>query len=384
MEKQIYSLKMLEHSSDSYYKEIREFTNEVVDRSMGSISSLINAYKTYLIEEQNEQELEYEEYLLDFLSMGVFWKSYSKTALSVIYAPYDTLALMSHWRKRSQLLKPAIDFTRGVCFTLLMLPKISVNGEYQYPKKHTFNQFLKWLAATGEYNEQILRLRKFEIFITSLTSGEAGYIFKEIIDFADWFEQVSLDNLGKFTQNVDEFLGTCHEKFRWREDRIQCSAPRLEYHYNMLGAELMNRAFRREFNQTQETVILLPGCMRRHHNERCKASPKAKGHICRGCEKNCEVNQLRKLGLEQNFKCYIIPHSSDLSQWATSDNDQKLGVIASACVTSLVEGGLELRRYGVPAQCVLLDYSGCQKHWHPEGVTTELNLNEMTRILERE
>jgi hypothetical protein len=58
------------------------------------------------------------------------------------------------------------------------------------------------------------------------------------------------------------------------------------------------------------------------------------------------------------------------------------GVVAVACVPTLVEGGGELKRYGVPAPCVLLDYSGCKKHWHPEGVPTSLNFGELRRILE--
>jgi hypothetical protein len=57
-------------------------------------------------------------------------------------------------------------------------------------------------------------------------------------------------------------------------------------------------------------------------------------------------------------------------------------VIAAACVTTLVEGGWELKRYDVPAQCVLLDYSGCKKHWHSVGIETALNVRELNRILD--
>ncbi|MEJ2636983.1 MAG: DUF116 domain-containing protein, partial [Calditrichia bacterium] len=77
---------------------------------------------------------------------------------------------------------------------------------------------------------------------------------------------------------------------------------------------------------------------------------------------------------------YIIPHASDLSLWSPRPGRPRRGVIASACVTTLVEGGWELKRYGVPAQCVLLDYSGCKKHWHCEGFPTALNVRELKRI----
>jgi hypothetical protein len=380
----IYSLDILEQSSDKYYSEISDFTDVVVERSQGAISSLIRAYINYLSSIKKEKPREYEEYLLDFLCFGILWKSFSRTALSVAYAPFGTLAKMSHWRKLNKFWKPTIDTFRGICFTLFMLPDEKVNGEFKYPTKRSLSKFFKWMAATGEYNEQVLRLRTFKEFYQTILDEEATYLFKEIIDFSDWFEAKCNKELGKYTPNVDEFLEISKTKFIWREDRIQCSAPRLEYHFNMVGAELMNRAFRTEFNETTRTAILLPGCMRKHTDEQCTATEVERGHVCMGCSRDCAVNRLRIMGKKKKFEVFIIPHSSELSQWSSSEDEEKLGVIASACVTSLVEGGLELRRYGVPAQCVLLDYSGCSKHWHPEGLTTELNIDEMVRILNRD
>ena len=93
------------------------------------------------------------------------------------------------------------------------------------------------------------------------------------------------------------------------------------------------------------------------------------------------------MGKNQNyggFEVYIIPHASDLSLWSSNGNGHQRGVIASACVTTLVEGGWELKRYDVPAQCVLLDYCGCKKHWHQEGIQTALNVRELKRIVQQD
>ncbi len=93
------------------------------------------------------------------------------------------------------------------------------------------------------------------------------------------------------------------------------------------------------------------------------------------------MNQLREMGLRQGFDVYIIPHASDLSLWSPRAGQPRRGVVAAACVTTLVEGGWELKRYDVPAQCVLLDRAGCRKHWRCEGVTTALNMRELKRKL---
>ncbi len=151
----------------------------------------------------------------------------------------------------------------------------------------------------------------------------------------------------------------------------------------MVGAELMNRAFRNEFLKSETKVVLVPGCMRGRREGECKAVKVKEGLICNECLPGCRVNQLRNLGKkysgDNGFEVYIIPHASDLSLWSPQSGRPKRGVIASACVTTLVEGGWELKRYDVPAQCVLLDYSGCKKHWHSVGFPTLLNIRELKR-----
>lgn len=47
----------------------------------------------------------------------------------------------------------------------------------------------------------------------------------------------------------------------WRKDVIFCVSRRAEYHLNMVGAEIMNRAYRERFIKTPKKAVLLPACM---------------------------------------------------------------------------------------------------------------------------
>ena len=85
--------------------------------------------------------------------------------------------------------------------------------------------------------------------------------------------------------------------------------------------------------------------------------------------------------MKQGFDVVVIPHSSDLSRWAPKKGEPVTGVVASACLSVLVQGGWELKRYGVPAQCVLLNECGCRKHWHREGFPTGLDIRELKKIV---
>lgn len=214
------------------------------------------------------------------------------------------------------------------------------------------------------------------------TPDQVAEMFKAIESFTFWFKEEAQKELGRYTENVDSFLKNAGEHYKWREDRISCTRSEEEYHLNMVGAELMNRALRREFEQTDSKAVLLPGCMRKLPAWECKATKVPGGLKCIGCTPGCKVNDIRQLGRKNDFQVYVIPHASDLSQWSPAKRKDNLGVVASACLTTLVEGGWELKRYGVAAQCVVLEYSGCKKHWHPEGIETGISTAELLRILQ--
>lgn len=368
-------------NSQAYYNEARKFAGEVMDHAAEFIIPAVEEYMEYLRAFKLEELRELEEYVLELLSFGVLWHSYSRKALEVKIAPFIILSKMAEWRKKHQRAKPMIDFTRGILMTLLMLPENSKEEFIEIPTLDQIDHVCKWFEATGEFREQALRFIRWRAFWGTKDFGELAEIFSAINVFTIWFEKRSEQVLGKYTENVESFLESSGTNYRWREDRIQCTRSRLEYHLNMVGAELMNRAFRRDFKRAEERVILVPGCMRAKPPEECEAVKMKEGLVCSDCDRKCRVNQLKMMGRKHNFGVYIIPHASDLSLWSPREGRPLRGVIASACVTTLVEGGWELKRYDVPAQCVLLDYCGCSKHWCSEGIPTKFNMGEFKRIL---
>lgn len=381
MEPVTYSLKLNHTNSEEYYHEVRRFTDELLQKTDESITPIVNEYIEYINEFKLEDVREKEEYVFELLSFGILWRTYASTALTVKHAPFITLAKMGEWRKKHQHIKPFIDFSRGILISLFLLPEKLKHDNLPRPTLEQIDHVCKWFEATGEFREEALRFIGWRAYWGTLDNSKLVEIFSAIAEFRNWFEIRSNEVLGKYTFNVEKFISGAKNKYRWREDRISCSRKQIEYHLNMVGAELMNRAFRNEFVAAETTSVLLPGCMRARTKDECEAVKEPKGLKCTGCESKCRVNQIRLAGQKKNFEVYVIPHASDLSLWSAKKGEPRRGVIASACVTTLVEGGWELKRYGIPAQCVLLDYSGCKKHWHPEGVQTAINFRELERII---
>ena len=78
----------------------------------------------------------------------------------------------------------------------------------------------------------------------------------------------------------------------------------------------------------------------------------------------------------------MIPHSSDFTTWLGRWRDtQKVGVVGVACMLNLFTGGYEMKDLNIPAQCVLLDRCGCKQHWHPEGIPTSLDRQQLLQTL---
>jgi hypothetical protein len=50
-------------------------------------------------------------------------------------------------------------------------------------------------------------------------------------------------------------------------------------------------------------------------------------------------------------------------------------------VSNLISGGYKVKAYGIPPQCVLLDHCGCRKHWHEQGIPTDINMGRLREVL---
>ncbi len=85
--------------------------------------------------------------------------------------------------------------------------------------------------------------------------------------------------------------------------------------------------------------------------------------------------------MARSYRDYLNEYELEELHSTSKPGKPVTGVVASACLSVLVQGGWELKRYDVPAQCVLLNECGCRKHWHSEGFPTQLEVRELKRLL---
>jgi hypothetical protein len=376
-----YQLDIQGSAAATYYPAIALFSNKVLEKAEESIALIARAYRRYIIDYELEDPRSTEEYTFELINFGILWRAYGHKALSVKIAPFRLLAALGDWRRKHQHLKSAIDFLRGILMAFFLVPDMARRIEHAPQNLHEIGRFIEWLEATGDFREDAFRFIRWLGYWGTQTRTQFSKIMETTLASSDWFEKESLLCMGSFTPNVDAFNAKNSNFYKWREDRFSCLRSRAEYHLNMVGAEIMNRAFRTEFLAAERKTILVPGCMRNRSAEECEGTKTLDGVRCSGCEPKCRVNQLRLLGLKQNFDVCVMPHSTDLSRWAAKPGAPSSAVVGVACLSVLVQGGWELKRYNVPAQCVLLNQCGCKKHWDRVGFPTELDVRELKRVI---
>ncbi|MBN1149069.1 MAG: DUF116 domain-containing protein [Anaerolineales bacterium] len=377
-----YSLRNGLKHSHQYYLDIAALSDRVLAEVLAREGRLVNAFRDFIHESEREAPRSQSEYAYELLALGVLWQVYAARAVSLPGAPGRALAGLARLRQSSERLKPAIDWLRGVLISLFLSPQ----GADETPPEadlDSLERLLGWLEASGDFTQEIKRLYAWRDFLACQPPSQTQAYLHAAIDLAAWFERQSLAALGAYTPNVERFLAETHPGYRWREDAIFCGRRRVEYHLAMLGAQVLNRAFRQDFLHTQRKLVLLPPCMRAKQDG-CQARQTPLGERCAGCTPSCRVHQATRLGEKHGFDVLIMPH--ELSVFSSGGikptSNGSVGVVGVSCPLTNVAGGWETKDLGVPAQGLLLDYCGCPWHWHPQGIPTDIDFDQLLRVLD--
>jgi uncharacterized protein len=357
---------------EHYLEAVARCAAEVVAAGE-ALRPIVEAYAAYVELVRHQERRSHTEYLVEALVLGVLWRTrgHDATAPGPRADLVDLLVRERAGGTRRRDDTTARLLTRGVPFhTATLAPALA-----------DIRRLFAWLLASGEYDGEVERLAGWEGFL-SLAEDSAGDRLRSIVDFARNFEVMSERALGRYTAGVDRFVAHELPRREAREDTVQCSRRRTEYHLDMVGAELLNRAWRAAFLACRRRVVMLPACARKNPN--CRALGSGAELRCRHCTPGCAVSAATRAAERAGAEAVAVRHGSDSSRFLRSlpRGEGDIAVVGVACVPGLVGAGWRARATGLPAQCVLLDFSGCS-HWLERTTPTAFDLGELGRILDR-
>ena len=379
-----YSLRADQSDSQAYYRVIPVFADEVLTYLEGQARPLLDGIQAWCKKKPGQDKRTPAIAGLELLTLGVLWNTYLPSALASRPAKRKLDAWLYLQRKKNDFLKEVSDHLRGWLGGLFPL-RIGRAGSHVHYSLENLAILLDWLASTGEFTEEIRRLRLWQDYLRGLDQADRSPVLQTICQAATWFEKESLSRLGQFTPNIESFLESRHKKYRWREDNLFTGRRRVEYHLNMLAVEVLNRSLRPGFMEAGQRILIVPPCMKAKPDNECQATETPYGERCAVCTPGCRVNQVTKLGEKHGFQVFMIP--DDLEKF--SDDGQggggkaKLGLVGVSCPLTNASGGWQMQRLGVPAQGLLLDYCGCSYHWHKQGIPTDVNFKQLLRLMEK-
>lgn len=301
-----------------------------------------------------------DEECLEALCIGVYWYLYGTTALDLNSNIHQALANLAEYRVAYPEDKPFIDELRGKLLTKFLFKPYKKNEEKL--TKENLELLIKFLEATGDYIDQIPHLRNF------------SHKLDDCITLTKWFCKNSKNYLGEYTSNLEKYLENNHTNHMMEEDVIFYHGHELEYHLNMLGAEIMNRMYIHDYQKRPRKAIILPGCMN-SNSKRCKAKENRLGHVCTFCNPKCNVFKISKEF--KDHEVYIISHESTAFKGARKEDQEELGIIGITCVLNLISGGWKSKNLSIPPQCVLLEHVACKSHWLNEDIYGEIDMDEL-------
>ncbi len=367
-----YTLTRSNGSSDEFYQQLDVFTGCVLRNGESRFFKKGNFNFSICPEEAESKE----DLLLDILISGTLWNEYKGYSKRFAYSKNQLFKFLFYLRNRNAKYKPVIDKLRGNLLTRWLTDKRSNNK----PTLSSLRKLALYLESTGDFGEESKRIYKIIEIIKNHDNEKQQVFINEMLDFSFWFKSSSISNLGSFTREVRTFLNSHSSIYKNREDYFLCGRKEVEYHLNMVGATILNRNLKDEFLKTEKQILMLPTCM--SASENCKAYFDGTALRCAHCNPECNVSrtslEMKKSGIET----ILIKHSSDIAKslnpWV---NQKKTGLIGTACVLNLLQGGFEMKKLSIPSQCVYLDYCGCKKHWDQKGTPTNMNINRVLQLV---
>jgi hypothetical protein len=181
-------------------------------------------------------------------------------------------------------------------------------------------------------------------------------------------------------KNVDCFYRMAMDDRSERDDHNFRRTPKHFYLIEALSYGIFDECNRDAFNQTKDTVIILPDCLSLMQS-RCERKKKKYGKICTRCVPNCQVNKIMEMAEGYGVEGYFSKRKLEKQLRKIKKAKPSLGVIGISCILTLAAGMRTARELGIPARGVFLNFTGCD-HWSEKPFSTETALSRIKVILE--
>ncbi|MGA9672982.1 MAG: DUF116 domain-containing protein [Terracidiphilus sp.] len=382
----IYDLRLTLPNSGGFYADVARFSHKLLAEAEFRAMVQLREYSDYVQFTLREPPRTLGEYSIELLTLGLAFSRYGRAAEATPGWAVGLARQLFKLRHASAYLKPVVDALRARLIRVFFMRHIAL-APIPYPNYASrmldaLPRLIAWLQATGEFEQEALRLNNWRSYLHSLPRPRAIHCIEIATGFFEWFRDEANEALGAYTRGVPAFLANEYNARGCREDQLFCGRKPVEYHLCMVAAEIMNRGLRADFESKTCKVVLAPACMRGPYADFCRARTSGTDIKCAACSPGCAVNKLTRRLRAMGATVFLVPHSTGFSRWLERwQREPDTGVAAVACLLNILPGGYEMRARNIASQCVPLDFPGCQKHWRHDEIATSFNQDQLVQLL---
>lgn len=165
-----YSLKSESSDYEKYYFTIKKLGDDLIDKALNKSSKYIDDFKLYLKSKNIEDPKDSKYYSIEIILIGVLFREYKDYILN--FKPYLSPIYNILNKSRNSKFKPQIDVIRGRINTSLYSKSQKLDNPYTL---NNFSRLIKWLDATYDFKDEVLRLNIWHQFLKEKAS-QTDYI----------------------------------------------------------------------------------------------------------------------------------------------------------------------------------------------------------------
>lgn len=232
-----YALRPMSSQGETYLEVVRQLADWVV-LSGDVLRPVIEAYAEFVELDGREPRRPSSEYLLEALLLGVVWRARGADVLDCGLVQRGVV---------TDLVRERRDVT-GSQHTATISELKPSHGRTKRgridPTLQEITQLFDWMVRTADYDGECQRLEGWKAFLSTTSAGTNREILRLIVAFAVRFEATSNRLLGPYTESMDSYSNLQLGR-RGEMGATSASLRRnVEHHLNVVGAELLDRAWR--------------------------------------------------------------------------------------------------------------------------------------------
>ena len=190
-------------------------------------------------------------------------------------------------------------------------------------------------------------------------------------------KQTVKKSLSLYTTGVKEHLKTL--PLSQRLDDI-VKTKEFQYHLYMIEIELVNRIYRRAFQQSEYRFALIAHCLRDFRPD-CKSLSGAYESVCKACTKDCFIHLGSALLKDYGIHPFIsVSLDLDTLFKKIKADHHSVGALGIACVPELAQGMRLCIRLGIPPVGIPLDANRCAR-WMKKPHESSFSMKELEMLL---